>query len=240
MLINIKNVFFSYNKKTNAINGLNLKIKLNTIHAILGHNGAGKTTLFKLIMGILRCKDGSIVINKDIVDNKRDISRMTEFNGFYSELTVYENLVFRYQISNQPLQSMTKRIELILKTFDLTDEKNHLVKNLSQGLKKRTALACAIIGKPKLLMLDEPTNGVDPKSFEVLIKVLLQLKKNGTHIIVSSHNLNFVTKVADEITIINEGKDVYHGSTKDLDEKNLQELYFSYTNEDEEDDYDDL
>lgn len=240
MLIIIENISFSYKKRNKVLTSVSLKVKQNTIHAILGHNGSGKTTLFKLIMGLEKYNNGTIIINEAVIDKKNEVCYMPEFNGFYSELSIYENMVFRYQMSSQSLSSMSDRIILLLKVFGLYEIKDNVVNKLSQGLKKRTALACAIIGKPKLLILDEPTNGVDPKSFQVLIKVLLQLKKTGTTILVSSHNLDFVTKIADEITIINEGKNVYQCSIETLNEEQLKHIYFSYTKEDEAVNYENI
>lgn len=237
MLIRISNLNYSYKTHKNVINDLSMNINSGKIHAILGHNGAGKTTLFKLIAGVLRYKNGSIMINKSLIADKRKISLIPETHGVYSDLTVQENLEFRYRLSKQPVEDMSSRINLLLDVFGLANRNNEQIKFLSQGLTRRVVLSCAIIGKPKLLIMDEPTNGVDPASLEILTKVLRQLKENGTSILISSHDLNFVRNIADEITIINEGTNVYHGSNSELDEFKLKTIYFSYTKEENLVDY---
>ena len=232
MLVNISDVCFAYKKHQNVISNFNLNIEPLTIHAILGHNGAGKTTLFKLIMGILRHEIGSITINKSYISRKKEISYVPESQGLYMDLSVKENLEFRYRLSDQSNNGMAERIDYLLDIFGISDKKNEQVKFLSQGLTKRAALSCAIVGRPKLLIMDEPTNGVDPASLEILSLVLQQLKNNETSIILSSHDLGFVRQVATEITIINNGQNVYNGLNTNLDEATLKKIYFSNTKED--------
>lgn len=233
MLIEIENLEFSYEKGYTTINGINLCVQEKGVHTILGHNGAGKSTLFKLILGLIKYKNGSISINKNLIKSKRKISYMPEKDGIYSNLTVYENMNFKAKVMGISKEQIDEKITGILKVLRLNDRRNSKVNILSNGLKKRAALACAIIGSPKMIILDEPTNSIDPESLNVIINVLRKLSERGISILISTHDLNFAKEVSTDITIINKGKIVYHNSSEDLPE-NFKDVYLSYTKEAEE------
>ena len=240
MLLYLRNVSFAYKKNIEVLSNINMEISENQIHAILGHNGAGETTLMMLISGNLKLKSGGITFNSNFVDNKKDISFVPDIGGFFGSLTVWENLRFRYLISNQSENEMKDRMDLLINMFGLTDYANEQGKKLSSGLKKRLSLACALIHRPKVLLLDEPTNGVDPTTNDMLVKILNKLKEKGTHILLNSHDIPFVSKVADDITIINKGKIVFKGSTSELNEDDLNKLYFENTESAENKLYEDI
>lgn len=240
MLIYLKNVSYAYKKSIPVLANINMEVSQNQIHAVLGHNGAGKTTLFKLISGNLKLKNGCITFNSNFVDNKRDIAFVPDTGGFFGSLTVWENLRFRYLISNQPENDMRDRINLLINMFGLTEYVNIQGKNLSSGLKKRLSLACAMVLKPKVLLLDEPTNGVDPTTYDMLIKILNKLKAKGTHILLNSHDLTFVSRVADDITILHKGEIVCQRTMDKLDEEKLSHLYFENTEKVKDELYEDI
>lgn len=240
MLLYLKDVSFAYKKNVDVLSDINMEVLENEIHAVLGHNGAGKTTLMMLISGNLKLKSGNITFNSDFVDNKRDISFVPDTGGFFGSLTVWENLRFRYLISNQPENGMRDRIDLLINMFGLTEHVSKQGKKLSSGLKKRLSLACALVHKPKVLLLDEPTNGVDPTTNDILIKILTKLKDKRTHILLNSHDLSFVSRVADDITIIHKGVIVCRRTISGLNEEDLNHLYFENTESTESELYEDI
>lgn len=241
MLINIENVSYIYRKnKLKALKNIDLKFSEHQTHAVLGHNGAGKTTLFLLMSGYLKLQSGRITYNSKFIDNKKEIAYVPESGGFFGSLTVWENLRFRYLISEQPEQDMHERINLLIETFGLDEKINMQGKSLSTGLKKRLALACAFVHKPKILLLDEPTNGIDPTTYDMLVKILNSQKKKGHHILFNSHDLVFVSEVADDISILNQGKVVCHQELENLDIEQLKQLYFENTESFEDERYEDI
>lgn len=239
MILDIENMTFAYKKNHMVIDNANLKIEENQVLALLGQNGAGKTTIFLLISGYLKLQTGTIRFNSKLIHSRKQISFVPETGGFFSSLTVFENLRFRYLLSELPEKLMQERISYLCDVFDLNENKNKVGKNLSHGTKKRLSLACAIVSKPKLLLLDEPTNGVDPVTKEVLRKIIIALKSNGTTIIVSSHDLPFVQDIADKITIIDHGKIILYGETS-LSDFNLQSIYMEHLSEGSEVSYEEL
>lgn len=229
MLIKIANVSHSYKKGYEVLKEITYEVPENKICTFLGHNGVGKTTLFLLIAGHLKLKSGSIAFNPDLVSDRSQIAFVPESGGFFDSFTVRENLRFFYLLSDCSENKMNERISLMMRIFGLEAHEKMIGKKLSSGLRKRLSLACAIICEPKVLLLDEPTNGIDPATHELLIKILKQLKEKGTNILINSHDLAFVSKVSDVISILDEGKLVFTDSTENLDSDKLEEIYFDYT-----------
>lgn len=231
MLICIKNLCFSYKKKKpNVLNNISIDISEKGIDAFLGHNGAGKTTLFLLISGHLKMKTGNIIFNSQYINSRKEIAIVPEKGGYFDSFTPSENLRFRYLLSDQPEEVIEIRIKRILNIFGLDAHDDKLSKHLSSGLQKRLAIACALICKPKLLLLDEPTNGIDPVTNELLIKTIKQLSKKNTKILFNTHDLNFVSEVADQVTILNNGKIVAEKlDWSKVDKIELKKIYFQTT-----------
>ena len=240
MLLNIKNVYFSYKKGKEILKKINIEIPENKISVFLGHNGVGKTTLFLLISGHLKLKKGQIIFNSDLVCERSQIAFVPESGGFFDSLSVMENLKFFYLLSNCPENKLKERINLYIRLFELTDYEKIIGKKLSYGLKKRLSIACALICERKVLLLDEPTNGVDPVTHKLLINIFKQLRNKGVHILINSHDLLFVSKVADQIAILNKGKLVFNKSTNEFDINLLEKIYFYYTEKREEIPYEEL
>lgn len=238
MVLCVKNLNYSFKRNIQVLKNINFKVEPNSVHALIGHNGAGKTTLLRLVSGQLKLKSGEFYYNKKFVNDKTEIAFVPEQGGFYERMTVYENIKFRYMISRQPENEMNLRVNLIIEIFGLEEHKNKKGKQLSSGLKKRLALACAMVHKPKVLLLDEPTNGVDPATHKMLIKIIQKLKANNTHIIICSHELDFINQVADAITIINKGEIVLDKKLSELPKNDLENLYLEYTESKSEELYD--
>ncbi|MGE5628057.1 MAG: ABC transporter ATP-binding protein [Solirubrobacterales bacterium] len=228
-MLKIENIIFKFNKKP-VLDNVSFDVKSGDVFALLGHNGAGKTTMFRIIMGLLRPNDGQVLFTENNMKNKgiEQISLLPENNGIYENLNAYKNLEFRGRISNLPLKIIKENSEELLKRFKLINRANERAYTWSNGMKKRLGLAAAMISKSKILILDEPTNGIDPESLNILIKTIKELQSNGTTIIFSSHNLDFVYKVANKVMILQSGKKVFYSEMKDIKEP-LDDLYLKYT-----------
>jgi ABC-type multidrug transport system ATPase subunit len=218
-LLDIKDLNFSYNDNNKIINDLNITIKANSLFGILGHNGAGKTTLFRLITGLISPKTGSIKINGYNIKQYRkfkNLSYMTEYNGIYNKLTAFQNLEFRARSNHIKKEKYVDMSVNILKKLHLYDRANEKAGSWSNGMKKRLALACALIVNSDLLLLDEPTSGIDPESLDIIKEILQELTKKGTTIILSSHDLNTIEKICTNFCIIQKGNIIFNGKIKEL------------------------
>lgn len=225
-MITYKNVSFQYSKNNDVINDLNLHIKEGSIHGVLGHNGAGKTTLFRLTLGLLKPQKGKILLGTN------DISYMPTDNGLYEKLTGFQNIEFRAKIFKVSPSVLNTEANLLLKQLRILRRANESVLKWSTGMKKRLALACALIANPKILILDEPTNGIDPESLNIVVNMLKKINEKGVTILLSSQDLNFISKVCNYISIIQDGSLVYENSINV--NKNIEDIYLKYTNSNSE------
>lgn len=226
----VENLNFSYDSNKRTINDVSFELEENQILGILGHNGAGKSTLIKCITGILKPDSGKLEFGIDLVNNSRKyISYMPELNGIYERLSVYENIKFRAEIGGIRKDNIESDVDLVLEKIGLSDKKYSSIEKLSNGMKKRLSLGSAIISKPKILLLDEPTNGLDPESIDMIMNLILDLKKEGISIIINSHDLNFINSVCDKIIILQEGQLIYDGKLKGKNYEEIKEFYLTYT-----------
>ena len=203
-----------------AVNGLNLEVKRGEIYALLGPNGAGKTTTVRMIMGLLRPTSGEIYVdNIDAVKYpaqvKKRVGYVPQFFSLYSDLTVFENLDFLGRVYGLQRELRIKRIQELLKIVGLTRFKDILAGNLSGGLKRRLSLAAALVHDPKLLVLDEPTAGVDPPLRRAFWKFFLELKEEGKTILVTTHYMDEAEN-ADRIGLISSGQLKAVGSPREI------------------------
>lgn len=213
MSILINNLTKFY-KKNKVLNGLYLKTPDNGIFALLGLNGAGKTTTINIICSAINKTGGEVIINgksinKRNIDAKRQIGLSPQENSIDEKMTVYENLDFfgsLYKISNKK-----EKILHIIKRFGLENKTKAKAKNLSGGQKRKLSLAMALITEPKILILDEPTLGLDVISRKELWS-LINLYKKDVLIIFTTHYIEEAEKYADDIAIISNGKIVAHGN----------------------------
>lgn len=234
MLLRIENVCYSYKKRV-ALENICLEISEKGLDVFLGHNGAGKTTLFLLISGHLKLQSGFIEINKHFVTGRKEVAFVPETGGFFESLSPIENLKFRYLLSEQPEEQMLSKIEKMVAIFGLREHSRMPGCHLSSGLKKRLALACALICKPKLLLLDEPTNGIDPVTKDLLVRILKHLNADGIKVLLNSHDLEFVSEVADNITILNNKRVYLHlCNQSEVDRDELKRIYLRSMSTEEE------
>lgn len=215
-VIEVKNLVKKFDTKK-VINEINFSVKEGEIFGFLGPSGAGKTTLIKMLIGEYSITGGEALVfgtipNKLNEEITNKISAVMDNFGLYERLTVYENMEVFANIYNVD----KKRIDTILKKVELFDAKKTLASKLSKGMAQRLILARALINKPKLLFLDEPTSGLDPATSLKIHSLLFELKKEGTTIFLTTHNMEEATKMCDEVALLHLGKIVEFGTPKDI------------------------
>lgn len=223
VLIEVTHLVKKYGKHI-AVNDISFNAKEGEILGFLGPNGAGKSTTMNMMTGYLSSTSGSIKINGiDILENpieaKKNIGYLPEIPPLYLDMTVRDYLVFVAQLKKVKKGEMKEHIDEILQRIELEHVQTRLIKNLSKGYKQRVGLASALIGAPKLLILDEPTVGLDPKQIIEMRTLIKDLSKKHT-IILSSHILSEISAICDKIMIINKGSMVAMDSPE-----NLQHLF---------------
>lgn len=215
-VIEVKNLVKKFGNKK-VINEINFKVSEGEIFGFLGPSGAGKTTLIKMLIGEYSITSGDAKLF-DVVPNKLNDSIMNKISvvmddfGLYERLTVFENMEVFANIYNTD----KKEIDTILKKVELYDSKKTITSKLSKGMTQRLILARALINKPKLLFLDEPTSGLDPATSLKIHNLLFELKKSGTTIFLTTHNMEEATKMCDEVALLHLGKIVEFGTPKDI------------------------
>lgn len=206
-----------------AVDDLNLTIESGRIYGFLGPNGAGKSTTMNMITGYLGATEGTIKINGfDILaqpeEAKKCIGYLPELPPLYMDMTVEEYLLFAAELKKIPKENRKPYVEDAMATTKITDMRGRLIKNLSKGYRQRVGLAQAILGYPEVIILDEPTVGLDPKQIIEIRDLIQSLGKKHT-VILSSHILSEVRAVCDYIFIISHGKLVASEETEELVER---------------------
>ena len=208
-MIEVKDLTKKYGKHV-AVDHLTFQVEDGQIYGFLGPNGAGKSTTMNMMTGYLAASEGSVLINgsdilKDPIAAKKSIGYLPEFPPLYQDMTVREYLSFAAELKKVEKTLRKKEVEAVMEETLITDVADRLIRNLSKGYKQRVGLAQALLGEPDVIILDEPTVGLDPKQI-IEIRDLIK-KLGGTHtVILSSHILSEVSAVCDKIMIINEGK----------------------------------
>lgn len=199
-------------KKQKAVKDISISVKKNSIYGLLGPNGAGKSTLLKMITGMLKQTSGEILFDGHKWSRKdlSEIGSLIESAPLYENLTAKENLKVRTTV----LGLDDSRIEEVLNIVELKDTGKKRAGQFSMGMKQRLGIAIALLNNPKLLILDEPTNGLDPFGIEELRELIKSFPKKGITVILSSHMLNEVEQIADHIGIISDGILGYEGELK--------------------------
>ena len=216
------------------VKDVNLRVPEHSVYGFLGPNGAGKTTTLKLILGLIKPEQGDIsVFGQNVTTaNRLSILRQTgsliESPGGYGHLTGLENM----QIVQKLKGVSETEIVRALKTVRLYEQRDKKLKNYSLGMRQRLGLAMALLGDPKLLILDEPTNGLDPAGIQEIRELIRSLpKEQDMTVIISSHLLNEVEQMADHVGIIHHGEILYQGPLSELEKKgsNLEDIFLLMT-----------
>ena len=206
-----------------AVDDLNLTIEPGRIYGFLGPNGAGKSTTMNMITGYLGATEGTIKINGfDILaqpeDAKKCIGYLPELPPLYMDMTVEEYLLFAAELKKIPKEKRKLYVEDAMATTKITDMRGRLIKNLSKGYRQRVGLAQAVLGYPEVIILDEPTVGLDPKQIIEIRDLIQSLGKKHT-VILSSHILSEIETTCDQVMIMSNGKIVANGTTSELRRK---------------------
>lgn len=219
MILKTTNLCKSF-KGQMAVNNVSLNIKRNSVYGLLGANGAGKSTILKMITGILRPTSGKIEMagHEWSRGDLKKIGALIETPPLYENLTAFENLKARTLALGLP----ERRIKEVLDTVRLTDTGKKKVRHFSLGMKQRLGIALALLAEPELLILDEPTNGLDPIGIQKLRTLIRSFPEQGITVILSSHILSEVELIADHIGILSNGKLGYEGEIRnDVDLERL-------------------
>ncbi|MCL4105752.1 UNVERIFIED_CONTAM: hypothetical protein GTU68_028629 [Idotea baltica] len=216
--IETRNLTHRFSKENILLKDINLQVPEGSIFGFLGKNGAGKTTTLKLILGLLKIQEGDIsVFGKDFSMNRisslKEIGSLVESPSFYAHLSARDNLIILQKVYQCP----RTRIDEVLQIVDLAKVGKKKVSQFSLGMKQRLSIAIALLHQPKLLILDEPTNGLDPNGI-IEIRTLLKKINNeyGTTIVISSHLLSEIEKLVSHLAIINEGELLFQGTFQGL------------------------
>lgn len=220
--IQIENLVKTYGDNI-AVNGLNLNLEKGKVYGFLGPNGAGKSTTMNIITGYIGATGGTVKIDgydifKEPEKAKKRVGYLPEIPPLYQDMTVKEYLVFVTELKKIPAKEKMKNIKEVLEMTKTTQVENRLIKNLSKGYKQRVGIAQALIGMPEIIILDEPTVGLDPKQIIEIRQLIKELGKNHT-VILSSHILSEISEVCEYIFIISRGQLAAEGTEKQLVEQ---------------------
>lgn len=221
-MIEVRNITKKYGSFT-AVDDISFKVKDGEIVGLLGPNGAGKSTTMNTITGFIEQTDGEVIVNgydtvKKSKKAKSQIGYMPEGVPLYTDLTVKEFITFMAELRKLKRNDKKEKIQKIMEQTGLKEMQNKLIKNLSRGQKQRVSLAGALIGDPEVLILDEPTVGLDPKQITEIRSLIKNLGKNHT-VILSSHILSEVSQICDKVIIINKGKIVAEDTPENLEKR---------------------
>jgi len=218
-MIELKNITKKFNQLA-AVKDISLKIKKGEIVGFLGPNGAGKTTTLRMIAGVFPATSGQVLINRKNIRRqayqlKKLIGYLPENNPLYQELTVEEFLKFWLEIKQVAKKKWLERLTFVVKSTGISDVFYRPIAQLSKGYRQRVGLSQAILTEPEILILDEPTEGLDPNQRQEIQKLIKKLGKERT-VIIASHVLSEITKIANRMIIIHKGQVVADGTAKKL------------------------
>lgn len=205
-----------------AVNDIDLEINKGEIFGILGPNGAGKSTLIGMICGLIKRTSGEIIYEEKETKTRRfkeNIGIVPQDFALYWDLTAEENIEFFCSLYGFKGRDLKGRVDKVLEFVGLTDVRNKRASEFSGGMKRRLNIACAIAHSPKLIIMDEPTVGIDPQSRNHILKSVLKLRDEGATVIYTSHYMQEVDDICDRIAIIDKGNVIAEGTSEEL--KNL-------------------
>lgn len=217
-ILQIENLHKSYDK-FEAIKGIDLNIKKGDIYGLLGPNGAGKSTLIKTITGLEKMTSGKIIFEESetsINKYKKNIGLLPQDIALYLDFTAKENVTFFCSLYGYRGKDLKERVDKALEFVGLLDVKNKKAKEFSGGMKRRLNMACAIAHNPRLIIMDEPTVGIDPQSRNHILESVKKLNEQGSTIIYTSHYMEEVEELCNNISIIDRGKVIASGSKEYL------------------------
>ena len=230
-MLEIKNFSKSYKNGKNVVKNISIKVKQGEIFAFIGHNGAGKTTTIKSIVGILEFNEGDILIDGISIKNdplkcKSNIAYIPDNPDIYESLTGVQYLNFIADIFNVSKGDRENLIKFYSDKFEMTNFLGDLISSYSHGMKQKLVIISSLIHKPKLLILDEPFVGLDPKASHILKEEMKKLCNEGVAIFFSTHVLEVAEKLCDKVAIIKNGVIVSQGKMEDVKgDSSLEDIF---------------
>ncbi|HDX9577189.1 TPA: ABC transporter ATP-binding protein [Bacillus pseudomycoides] len=231
-IVTVKKLEKNYHEKK-AVDGINFVVNKGEILGLLGPNGAGKSTTINILSTVLSADNGEITIlghdlRKDVKPIKQGIGIVPQDLAIYEEISAEKNVRFfasLYKVKGKQLESMVKEA---LELVGLYDKKDDKPKTFSGGMKRRLNIACAIAHQPQLIIMDEPTVGIDPQSRNHILESIKTLKERGATVIYSTHYMEEVEAICDRIIIMNEGKIIAEGTKEELNQKVSDEITYYF------------
>lgn len=213
-----------------VLKGISFEIKKGMIYGFLGQNGAGKTTTMNILTGLIGHNGGEIYLNgKPLKEDKRKLLQtvgyLPQHPVFYGYMTALEYLNFIGTVNKMPAKKIKERSQEVLNIVKLSEAANRKVGGYSGGMKQRFGMAVAMFNNPEILILDEPTSALDPEGRMEVLELIEQLKAKGTTVFLSTHILNDVERVCDEVSILHEGRIIISENLEELRNKYIQPIY---------------
>lgn len=236
-MLQIKNVSKSYDGEKKACDSVTLTIEKGDLYGFVGHNGAGKTTLLKSIAGIINFDSGEIIVDnfsiqKNPLDVKKIIAYIPDNPDIYESLTGIQYLEFIADVFKIDVDMRKREIDQYATLFEIVDVLHNPISSYSHGMKQKLVIISALIHKPKVMLLDEPFVGLDPKASFQLKEIFKQMCNNGTAIFFSTHVLEVVEKLCNKVAIIKQGRIVAQGLTHDIIlNKSLENIFMEIASE---------
>lgn len=230
-MIEIKHVSKTYNGEKKALKDVSFKVNDGKIFAFIGHNGAGKTTLIKSIVGILNFEEGDILINnksikEEPIECKKEMAYVPDNPDLYENMRAIDFINFICDMYDTPMDIRTENITKYAKMFEIDDKLNDDINSFSHGMKQKVALIAALAHNPKVLIMDEPFVGLDPKAVYDMKELMKEMTKEGKTVFFSTHILDVAEKFCDEVAIIKAGEIVKYGKMKDvMGDESLEQVF---------------
>ena len=225
-ILSLKDVVKQYHNHT-AVDHISFDVPKGSIFGLLGPNGAGKTSLIRIITTITMADSGEVILDGEHInfDHPNQIGYMPEERGLYKKMKVGEQLIYLAQLKGMPYKEAIKKLKHWLTKFEIIDWWDKKVEELSKGMQQKIQFIATVVHDPKLLILDEPFSGLDPINSNLIKDEIYQLNKNGTSIIFSTHRMEQVEEICENIVLINSGKKVLEGNVNQIKENYKDNLF---------------
>ncbi len=217
MSLSLSNLTKKFNEFT-AVDSINIEVPAGSMYGFLGGNGAGKTTTFRMLLGLLTPTAGEITYNGRAIgyDMTDRIGYLPEERGLHPKLQVDEQIQYLARLKGMKKQEIDRQLDYWLEEFEVPENKQKRIEKLSKGNQQKIQLIASIIHEPELIILDEPFSGLDPVNVEILKKAVKNLNKNGATILFSTHRMDHVEEMCEELCILNKGRQVVSGNIDDI------------------------
>jgi ABC-2 type transport system ATP-binding protein len=225
-MLKIENVVKQYAQKL-ALNGVSFEVPERSIFGLLGPNGAGKTSLIRIITGITGADSGHVYINGELLNPNHvsQIGYLPEERGLYKKMPIYEQAMYFARLKGMGRKEAKQAIDFWFDKFDINSWRTKKVEDLSKGMQQKVQFIITILHNPKLIILDEPFTGFDPVNVELIRNEIINLRNNGATVILSTHRMESVEQMCDNIALIHNAEKVLDGKLKDIKQSYKQNLF---------------